>query len=89
MPGYPAEAREMHPSDTNDNLSDDFDTSQVQAIGPPIDVPSFVHAAGYEEGRRKAFEEVQAILIQPEHCEDLVCRALSLVTEYLTRPLSR
>lgn len=38
------------------------------------------------DSRRKAFEEVQAILVQPELWEERVRRALSLVTEYLTRP---
>ena len=41
-----------------------------------------------EEGRRAAFEEVQAVLVQPELWEERVRRALAMVTEYLTRPPS-
>ena len=41
-----------------------------------------------ERGRKAAFEEVQAILVQPEMWEERVRRALTLVTEYLTRPES-
>ena len=38
------------------------------------------------QARLDAFAEVQAILVQPETWEERVRRALSLVTEYLTRP---
>jgi hypothetical protein len=42
--------------------------------------------ADENKGRRVAFEEVQAILVRPELWEERVRLALSLVTEYLTRP---
>jgi len=38
------------------------------------------------EGRRKAFEEVQALLVQDLPWEERGRNVLALVTEYLTRP---
>jgi hypothetical protein len=50
----------------------------------PVCVTHFRHHA-----KRAAFEEVQAILVQPESWEERARRALALVTEYITRPEAR
>jgi hypothetical protein len=74
-----------------DEMADECNCSRRGSVDDhAVSCPASMYRAGIDrgrvEGRRAAFEEVQAILVRPELWEERVRLALSLVTEYLTRP---